>query len=54
MRKDKYAVAAAGPESATGTNGDPALATPEMGKVFLDLKVTDAVEQIRKVTTATK
>jgi creatinine amidohydrolase len=54
MRKDKYAVAAAGPESATGTNGDPALATPEMGKIFLDLKVTDAVEQIRKVTTATK
>ena len=54
MRKDKYAVAAAGPESATGTNGDPSLATPEMGKVFLDMKVTDAVAQIRKVTTATK
>jgi creatinine amidohydrolase len=54
MRKDKYAVAAAGPESATGTNGDPALATAEMGKAFLDIKVMDAVEQIRKVTTATK
>jgi creatinine amidohydrolase/Fe(II)-dependent formamide hydrolase-like protein len=54
MRKDKYAVAAAGPESATGTNGDPALATSEMGKIFLDMKATDAVEQIRKVTTATK
>lgn len=54
MRKDKYSVAAAGPESATGTNGDPALATAEMGKAFLDIKAMDAVEQIRKVTTATK
>jgi creatinine amidohydrolase len=54
MRKDKYALAAAGPESATGTNGDPALATAEMGKAFLDIKAADAVEQIRKVTTAAK
>ena len=52
MRKDKYPVAAAGPESATGSNGDPALGTVEMGKVFLDIKVTDAVEQIRKVSAA--
>jgi creatinine amidohydrolase/Fe(II)-dependent formamide hydrolase-like protein len=43
-------VAAAGPERETGSNGDPALATPEMGKVFLDLKVADAVEQIRKMS----
>ena len=54
MRKDKYSVAAAGPESATGSNGDPGLATAEMGKAFLDIKAMDAVEQIRKVTTATK
>jgi creatinine amidohydrolase/Fe(II)-dependent formamide hydrolase-like protein len=52
MRKDKYSVAAAGPESATGSNGDPGLATAEMGKMFLDMKVTDAVEQIRKVSVA--
>jgi creatinine amidohydrolase/Fe(II)-dependent formamide hydrolase-like protein len=52
MRKDKYAVAAAGPESATGTNGDPNLATAEMGRAFLDMKVTDAVEQIRKLSAA--
>jgi creatinine amidohydrolase/Fe(II)-dependent formamide hydrolase-like protein len=32
----------------------PALATAEMGKAFLDIKAMDAVEQIRKVTTATK
>jgi creatinine amidohydrolase/Fe(II)-dependent formamide hydrolase-like protein len=52
MRKDKYAVAAAGPESTTGSNGDPGLATAEMGKAFLDMKVMDAVEQIRKVSAA--
>jgi len=52
MRKDKYSVAAAGPESTTGSNGDPSLATPDMGKAFLDIKVTDAVEQIRKVSAA--
>jgi creatinine amidohydrolase/Fe(II)-dependent formamide hydrolase-like protein len=50
MRKEKYAVAAAGPESTTGSNGDPSLATAEMGKAFLDIKVMDAVEQIRKVS----
>jgi creatinine amidohydrolase/Fe(II)-dependent formamide hydrolase-like protein len=33
IRKDKFAVAAAGPETATGRNGDP-LATVEMGRVF--------------------
>jgi len=47
MRKDKYSVAAAGPESATGTNGDPSLATAEMGKAFLDIKAMDAVEQAK-------
>ena len=52
MRKDKYAVAAAGPESTTGSNGDPSLATAEMGKAFLDIKAMDAVEQIRKVSAA--
>lgn len=52
MRKDKYAAAAAGPESTTGSNGDPSLATVEMGKAFLDMKAMDAVEQIRKVSAA--
>jgi creatinine amidohydrolase/Fe(II)-dependent formamide hydrolase-like protein len=54
IRKDKFAVAAAGPETATGTNGDPALATVEMGRVFLDMKATDAVEQIRKLAATAK
>jgi creatinine amidohydrolase/Fe(II)-dependent formamide hydrolase-like protein len=52
MRRDKFPVAAAGPESATGTNGDPSLATAEMGRAFLDFKVMDAVEQIRKLGAA--
>jgi hypothetical protein len=52
MRKDKYAAAAAGPETATGSNGDPGLATVEMGKMFLDMKAADAVEQIRKLAAA--
>jgi creatinine amidohydrolase/Fe(II)-dependent formamide hydrolase-like protein len=54
MRKDKYAIAAAGPTSATGTSGDPALASAEMGKAFLDMKIADAVEQIRKSQAAAK
>lgn len=54
MRRDKYAVAAAGPEATTGSNGDPGLATAEMGKTFLDIKATDAVEQIRKLAAETK
>ena len=52
MRRDKYAVAAAGPEATTGSNGDPGLATAEMGKTFLDMKAADAVEQIRKLAVA--
>lgn len=54
MRPDKYAVAAAGPDSVTGSNGNPALATPEMGKAFLDMKIADAVDQMRKVAAAAK
>jgi creatinine amidohydrolase/Fe(II)-dependent formamide hydrolase-like protein len=52
LRKDKFAVAAAGPDTVTGSNGDPGLATAEMGRAFLDIKVADAVEQIRKVSAA--
>jgi creatinine amidohydrolase len=54
LRKDKFAAAAAGPDTATGSNGDPNLATADMGRAFLDIKVMDAVEQIKKVSAATK
>ena len=36
------------PEPSTGINGDPSPATAEMGKIFLDFKIADASEQIRK------
>ena len=48
IRKDKLTVAKGQPEPATGINGDPSPATAEMGKVFLDYKIADAVEQIKK------
>ena len=48
IRKDKLTVAKGQPEPSTGINGDPSPATAEMGKVFLDFKVADAAEQIRK------
>jgi len=36
------------------TEGLRCRATADMGKAFLEMKAADAVEQIRKVTTATK
>jgi creatinine amidohydrolase len=48
IRKDKLTAAKGQPEPTTGVNGDPSPATAEMGKMFLDLKVADGVEQIRK------
>ncbi|HLG60095.1 MAG TPA: creatininase family protein [Vicinamibacterales bacterium] len=52
IRKDKFPVSAAGPESTTGTNGNPSLATSEMGRLFLGYKIADGVEQIQKLTVA--
>jgi len=54
IRKDKLTAAKGQPEPATGINGDPSPATAEMGKMFLDFKVADAVEQIRKSITEQK
>ena len=50
IRKDKLAVAT----EATGVRGSPALATPEIGKLYLDLKVENAVKEIRALTSAAK
>ena len=47
VHPDKFAVSAAGPEAVTGVSADPAAATAEMGRVFLDYKISDAIEQIR-------
>ncbi len=50
VRQDKLAAAS----EATGVRGSPALATPEIGKLYLDLKVENAVKQIRALTSGTK
>jgi creatinine amidohydrolase len=43
VRKDELAAA----NESTGVRGAPTLATPELGKLYLDLKVENAVKQIR-------
>ena len=50
LRPDKYAVFAAGPDAETG--GAPVSLTPvtaDMGRTFLDMKINDAVAQVRKL-----
>ena len=49
IREDKLAVSKAGPTAETGVN-DPTGATPELGKILLDVKINSAVEQIRQLT----
>jgi creatinine amidohydrolase len=43
IRKDKISAAS----ESTGVRGSPAFASPELGKIYLDLKVENAVNQIR-------
>jgi len=43
IRKDQIAAA----NDATGVQGTPALATAELGKLYLDMKVENAVNQIK-------
>ena len=50
IRKDKLAAAS----ESTGVRGVPTLATPEIGKLYLDLKVENAVKQIRSLVAGTK
>ena len=47
IHADKFAVSAAGPETTTGVGGNPAPATVELGRQFLELKVTAAIDQIK-------
>ena len=44
VRRDKLAAA---PRAGDGVTGDPRLSTPEMGKIFFDMQVRNAVAQIR-------
>jgi creatinine amidohydrolase len=49
IRADKLAPSS-GPESAhTGVDGDPSKASPQLGDIFLQYKVDDAVAQIRQL-----
>jgi creatinine amidohydrolase/Fe(II)-dependent formamide hydrolase-like protein len=52
IRSDKLTAAKGQPELATGINGDPSPATAEMGKIFIDYKVTCAVDQIKALLAA--
>jgi creatinine amidohydrolase len=52
VRTDKLAVSDHAMEPKTGVEGDPTKGSAEMGKVFLDFKVNDAVAQIRALRTA--
>jgi creatinine amidohydrolase/Fe(II)-dependent formamide hydrolase-like protein len=47
VHADQFAVSAAGPEPTTGVGGNPTAATAEMGRQFLEYKITAGVDQIR-------
>jgi len=52
IRRDKLGAGKGLPEPQTGINGDPSPSTVEMGKVFIDYKVSAAVDQIQKLSAA--
>ncbi|MBS0578899.1 MAG: creatininase family protein [Proteobacteria bacterium] len=49
IRRDKLAPSTAQEEPTTGVEGDPAKATPELGKMFIGWKIDDAVNQIHEL-----
>jgi creatinine amidohydrolase len=49
IRRDKLAKSDSTQEPTTGVDGDPTKATVAMGRIFIDLKVRDAVDQIRRL-----
>ena len=49
IHADKFTVSAADPETTTGVGGNPAAATVEMGRQFLEFKVAAAVDQIKSL-----
>ncbi len=51
IRRDKLAASDSTQQAVTGVDGDPTKATASMGRMFLDLKVRNAVEQIRRLRT---
>ena len=47
VRADKLAVSAAGPETTTGVGGNPSPATADLGRQFLEFKITAAIDQMK-------
>jgi creatinine amidohydrolase len=53
IRQDQIATAVGGPGHKNGISGDARKSSPEIGKVISDMKVNNAVAQIRKLLSAT-
>jgi creatinine amidohydrolase len=51
IRRDKLAASDSTQQSTTGVDGDPTRATTAIGRIFIDYKVQDAVDQIRQLRT---
>jgi creatinine amidohydrolase len=47
VHADQFPVSAAGPEATTGVGGNPTPATAELGRQFLEFKITAAIDQIK-------
>lgn len=54
IRSDKLAPSTEKDEPATGVNGDPTKATPQLGKMFLGFKIDNAVNEIHQLLAAQK
>jgi hypothetical protein len=50
IREDQIAAA----NESSGVQGSPIFASPELGKIYLDMKVANAVNQIRSFLTGSK
>jgi hypothetical protein len=48
IRRDRLALSTAKEEPATGVEGDPTKATPELGRMLIGWKIDDAVNQIHE------
>jgi creatinine amidohydrolase/Fe(II)-dependent formamide hydrolase-like protein len=53
IRQDKLPVSKAGPTSETGVN-DPSGASADLGRILLDLKINDAVAQMKQLLATVK
>jgi creatinine amidohydrolase/Fe(II)-dependent formamide hydrolase-like protein len=52
IRRDKLAPSTAKEQAATGVDGDPTKATPELGRMFIGWKIDNAVNQIHRLLAA--